>query len=53
MKKIMFFVMALVATTLISCDGFANKTTENDSTLVDSVDTVQVDSIAVDSVAAE
>ena len=53
MKKIMFFVMALVATTLISCDGFANKTAENDSTLVDSIDTVQVDSMAVDSVVVD
>lgn len=49
MKKIMFFVMALVATTMVSC-GYAEKTTENDSTLVDSVDTVMVDSVAVDSV---
>lgn len=55
MKKIMFFVMALVATTLISCDGFANKTTENDSTKVDTVqvDSVAVDSVVVDSVVAE
>lgn len=47
MKKIMFFVMALVAVSFISCDSFANKNAENDSTLVDSVDTVQVDSMAV------
>jgi hypothetical protein len=49
----MFFAMALVATTLISCDGFANKTAENDSTLVDSIDTVQVDSMTVDSVVVD
>lgn len=53
MKKIMFFVMALVAVSFISCDSLANKTAENDSTLVDSIDTVQVDSVAVDSVVAE
>lgn len=53
MKKIMFFVMALVATTFISCDGFSSKTTENDSTKVDSIDTVQVDSMTVDSVVVD
>lgn len=53
MKKIMFFVMALVAVSFISCDGFASKTAENDSTLVDSIDTVQVDSMAVDSVVVD
>lgn len=53
MKKIMFFVMALVAVSFISCDGLANKTAENDSTLVDSIDTVQVDSINADSVVVD
>ena len=53
MKKIMFFVMTLVAVSFISCDGLANKTTENDSTLVNGVDTVQVDSLNADSVVVD
>lgn len=59
MKKIMFFVMALVAVSFISCNGVSDKGNGNDTTVVDSTDTVQVDSlnvvnsVVVDSVIAE
>lgn len=54
MKKIMFFVMALVAaSTFVSCNGFAEKSENADTTAVDTCDTVQVDSLNADSVVVD
>ena len=51
MKKIMFFVMALVAaSTFVSCNGSAEKSENADTT---AVDTVQVDSLNADSVVVD
>ena len=48
MKKVIFVFAAFVAMSIASCGNSTNGTTENDSTMVDSlevVDTLQADSV--------
>ena len=49
MKKIMFFVMTVVALAFVSCSGVSTEKSGNDSIVSDSTDTVVVDSAALDS----
>lgn len=51
MKKIMFFVMTVVALAFVSCSGVSTEKSANDS-ICDS-DTVVVDSAALDSVVVD
>ena len=54
MKKLVFMFVAFVAMSFAACGNKAAATVENDSTVVDSIDSITVvDSIAIDSVAAE
>lgn len=55
MKKLVFMFVAFVAMSFAACGGnTASTVEENDSTVVDSIDSIAVvDSIAIDSVAAE
>ena len=48
MKKIMFFVMTVVAGAFVSCSGVSTEKSGNDS-IVSESDTVVVDSTALDS----
>lgn len=48
MKKIMFFVMTVVALSFMSCNGVSTEKSGSDSIANDS-DTVVVDSVALDS----